>query len=90
MRTGCDPGRVAQYFHGLMFPAFGQKQSQRSIHLLIQQLCSVAHAGVRNLAQALFPMVWSIDLPAGAGNPQLRYSALSRLITCLWSLLTVR
>src|SRR5271170_4320243 len=70
-----DRGNLAQYFHRLMFPTLGQKfsshrvpQNQQSIQLQIQQLCSAVHAGVRNLAQPLLPMAWSVDLPTSAGN----------------------
>ena len=42
------------------------------MELLIEQLCSAAHTGLRNFAQPLFPMAWGIDLPSPA-VPQLRY-----------------
>jgi hypothetical protein len=70
-----DQGNLTQYFHGLMFPALGEKFSshrvphnRQSIQLLIEQLCSAAHNGLRIFAQPLVAMAWGIDLPTRAGG----------------------
>ena len=53
---------------GQEFTSHRVPHHRQSIHLLIEQLCSAAHAGLRNFSQPLLPMTWGIDLPTRAGN----------------------
>src|SRR5580693_746202 len=70
-----NAGNLAQQFRRLMFPTLGQKlgsqgspQDLQAIQLLIEQLRAAAHPGLRNLAQPLLPIAWSVDLGAGTGD----------------------
>jgi hypothetical protein len=64
-----DQGSLAQYCHGLMSPAFGQKlcsrrvlHNRQSIQLMIKQLYPAVHAGSRTSAQPSAAMVSGLDL----------------------------
>ena len=80
-----------------MVSALGQEiasyflaQCLQRVELLVEELGLTAHAGFRYLVQPFRAMAWSVDGCASAGMAQLRYSAFSRFMTRVRSLLMAR